>query len=169
MNKKIYLKRFLQGADLGFIILAFWVAVTQTPSTLQAGTINPGDDGPGGCCDPSNPSNGGCRSWEECKVSNGACSTNKSCCVKNSHGCSSNSDCCSGHCCSGTCRESCGVGGPQLTCGANSNGVWIENTGDQAMNGVSFSWFASFCSGTSCFCGGGSNQERTLSLSPYED
>jgi len=166
MSKKLCLKRFLQGAGVGFFILAFWVAATKTPLNLQAGTINPGDDGPGGCCDPANPYDpvGGCRQWEECRIDNGVCSTNKSCCAKNSHGCSRDSDCCSGHCCSGTCQEICGVG-PQLTCGANANGVWIENTGNQPMNGVSFSWFASFCSGTSCVCSGSPRQE-TVNLAP---
>jgi len=166
MNKKNCLKKFSQGVGIGFFILAFWTAITKTPISLQAGTIKPEDDGQGGCCDPANPyePSGGCRSWEECKIDNGACSTNKSCCVKNTHGCSKDSDCCSGHCCSGTCQEKCGFG-PQLTCGANKNGVWIENTGNQTMNNVSFSWFASFCSGTSCFCSGTPNQEN-VNLAP---
>jgi len=168
MNQKNCFKKFLQGAGIGLFILAVWVAATKPPLNLQAGTINPGDDGPGGCCDPANPYDpaGGCREWEECRVDNGACSTNKSCCAKNTHGCSQNSDCCSGHCCAGTCQETCGIG-PQLTCGADRNGVWIENTGNQEMKGISFSWFASFCPGTSCFCSGTPNQE-TVNLAPGE-
>ena len=168
MNKKNCLKKFLQGAGIGFFLLAFWVAITKTPLDLQAGTINPVDDGPGGCCDPANPYDpvGGCRSWEECKIANGACSTNKSCCAKNNEGCSQNSDCCSGHCCSGTCRDKCeSPTQGQLSCGANGSGVWIVNTGGETMNGVSFDWFASYCKGTSCFCSGGPHHE-TVNLSP---
>ncbi|MGB9911697.1 MAG: hypothetical protein ACPLKP_03845 [Microgenomates group bacterium] len=160
---KLSFKRFLQGAGIGFLILSLWLALPQ----IKAGTITPPEDGPGGCCDPANPYDpvGGCRSWEECRVNNGACSTNKSCCVKNGHGCSQNSDCCSGNCCGGTCQETCGIG-PQLTCGADGNGVWIKNTGDQPMNGVSFTWFARFCNyNEGCFCGGSPSQE-TVNLAP---
>lgn len=165
-NKKLCLKRFLQGAGIGFFLLAL-IFTLQFSLTTKAGTITPPEDGPGGCCDPKNPYDplAGCREWEECKADNGACSTNKSCCVKNSHGCSSDSDCCSGHCCSGICQESCGTG-PQLTCGADENGVWVKNTGDQPMNGVSFQWFARYCDfNDGCVCSGSPSQE-TINLSP---
>lgn len=42
--------------------------------------ITPEGDGPGGCCSPGlSAENGGCRDWEACDISNGACSSNLSC------------------------------------------------------------------------------------------
>jgi len=73
--------------------------------------INPCDDGEGGCCNPNNPyeSGCGCRDWEECAVDNGACSSGKSCRVKECLGggspCSENWQCCSGYCVNGSCQE----------------------------------------------------------------
>jgi len=79
-----------------------------------------GNDGPGGCCDPSDPFNSaeGCRDWEECAVDNGACETGKSCrlkageCKGGGSVCQENWECCAGYCTGGTC-ESGGGGIPR--------------------------------------------------------
>jgi len=67
-----------------------------------------------------------------------------------------------------SCDSACpsgGAGGAKLECGADGSGVWIKNSGSQAIS-VSFNWFASFCDyNPGCVCGGGPNYE-SATLAP---
>lgn len=111
-----------------------------------------------GCCQ----SDSDCAHWESCSISNGACSTGKSC---GSHaGCTRDSDCASGRCQGGTC-----VGKGTLECQANKDGVKIINNTDKPISGTAV-WFSRWCSqenNPDCFCAGGDFSE-SVTLAPDE-
>jgi len=107
--KKIGLAVFVLFFICISVSLAVYLIKQRQEIRKMATGIGACEDGPGGCCNPNDPYQPqcGCREWEECAVDNGACSTGKSCRVKECLGsgasCSENWQCCSGYCINGVC------------------------------------------------------------------